>query len=167
MCCSAWLHLLFLVDRLMLEESNFTWWMIIRGGEAISASCLAGELCTTKSHRCPNRLPALPASSNILPVCAPRAGYYCQSCADFRTCQNVQEACLFLHYLCAVSPYAANEVWKIVEQHSLVDRYTGFRSIMIRNQSTPPHWPAVCLLAAMGIMCQTGPRQSCHLKCNQ
>ncbi len=57
MCCSAWLHLLFLVDSLMLEESNFTWWIVIRGGEAISASCLTGELCTTKSHRCPNRLP--------------------------------------------------------------------------------------------------------------
>lgn len=57
MCCSAWLHLLFLADSLMLEESNFTWWMVIREGEAISASCLASELCTTKSHRCLNRLP--------------------------------------------------------------------------------------------------------------
>lgn len=66
MCCSAWLHLLFLVDSLMLEESNFTWWMIIRLGEAISASCLTSELCTTKSHRCLNQLPTIPAFSNQL-----------------------------------------------------------------------------------------------------
>lgn len=66
MCCSAWLHLLFLIDSLMLEESNFTWWMIIRLGEAISASCLTSELCTTKSHRCLNQLPTIPAFSNQL-----------------------------------------------------------------------------------------------------
>lgn len=93
MCCSAWLHLLFLADSLMLEESNFTWWMIIRGGEAISASCLAGELCTTKSHRCLSRLPAIPACSNILPVYVLYTlAYYCQSCEDSSAYQNVHEA---------------------------------------------------------------------------
>lgn len=100
MCSSAWLHLLFLVDSLMWEESNFTWWMIIREGEAISASCLASELCTTKSHRCPNWLPALPAFSNILPLdVLYTLGYYCQSCEDFLTCQNVHEVYLLPQYL--------------------------------------------------------------------
>lgn len=62
MCCSAWLHLLFVVESLMLEESNFTWWMVIWGREAVPAQCLASELCSTKCNRCPYWLPPLPTS---------------------------------------------------------------------------------------------------------
>lgn len=36
-----------------------------------------------------------------------------------------------------------------------------------RNQSALLFWTALCLLAATGITCQSGPPQSCHFKCNQ
>lgn len=66
----------------------------------ISLLAFASELCTAKSHRCPNRLPALPAALNILPVYVLYTlGYYCQSCEDSSACQNVHGAYSLLQYL--------------------------------------------------------------------
>lgn len=139
MCCSAWLHLLFRVDSLMLEESNFTWWMVIWGGEAVPAQCLASELCTTKCNRCPNWLPPLPTS----PVYYKSLSFtsFCQSCEDFSACHNVHEAhslpryllvllnqtgCQSVHYQCAMK-----NCWRFFKQHHLDHRFIGLRPFMI------------------------------------
>lgn len=142
MCCSAWLHLLFLVDSLMLGESNFTWWMVIRGGEAVSALCITSELCTTKCDRCPNRLPPITAFSNILQVYVLyRLGYSFQSCEDFPACHNVHEAYSLPHYLlvllnqtgCRSLHYqrAMKNCWLIFKQRGLDHWFMGLRPFMI------------------------------------
>lgn len=161
MFCSAWLHL-FLADSLMLEESNFTWWMVLNGGEAISASCLASELCAMKCNRCPNRL----APDTYLLEYAPRVqalqrlSNYCQSCKDLSACHNVHEAYSLLHYLLVLLnqrgrqflhyPHAMKNCWLVFKLHSSDDWFIGLRPFMITeiNQSiraTPPAaWHVVC-----------------------
>lgn len=156
MCCSAWLHLLFLVDSLMLEESNFTWWMIIRLGEAISASCVTSELCTTKSHRCLNQLPTIPAFSNQLYTLGIIArGVRTFRLFDFSTFRlHVHEDHPLRRYLlaflnqigCQSLRYnvVMKNCWLLFKQHRLDNWFMGLRAFMItqinRHCSSGPHF---------------------------
>lgn len=140
MCCSAWLHLLFLVDSLMLEESNFTWWMIIRLGEAISASCLTSELCTTKSHRCLNQLPTIPAFSNQLYT----LGIIARGVRTFRLvrmCMKIIHLLAFLNQIgCQSLRYnvVMKNCWLLFKQHRL-DNWFMITQIN-RHCSSGPHF---------------------------
>lgn len=76
MCCSARLHLLFLPDNLTLEESNFTWWMIkMRRRGWISFAPRQWIMHSKAPWMSEWSQPALPAPSNILPVCAQSTCY--------------------------------------------------------------------------------------------
>lgn len=150
MCCSAWLHLLFLVDSLMLEESNFTWWMIIRLGEAISASCLHQWIMHNKIPQMPE--PAAHNTCLLKPALHTR--YYCQRCEDFSPCQNVHEDHSLLRYLLAFlnqigcqslhCNVVMKNCWLIFKQHRLDNWFMGLGAFMItqinRHCSSGPHF---------------------------
>lgn len=166
MCRSAWLHLLFLVDSLMLEESNFTWWMIIRGRRGYISFMPCRWIMHKKIPYMPEQ--AIPTVSDILHVGLLQPGLL-SACAwgllitIAFTCpiksSRLSVLTLPQRYEKLLANFQAPLLGRLIHRsHDIHDH---------RNQSALLLWSTIRLLAAIGITCQSGPPQSCHFKSNQ